>query len=555
MSTGTYNLAASRKSGTALVVVMCTILLLSSILAVLSYYTGTHMKITRAQEDLEKSFFVAEAGLERAGQYLAGGGSVPATLCGNVGDGSYVSMIISGASITDAWHSVGGQININPNNSPQSEFSVTLPDGTTITRDTLTTNYPGFIGQITLVHFKPKGNDHQNNFFVDGVAYDIDNNKTYDIVSDYMSISIYNDNVNSNGVAMGKWWFSVAAAEADLVVDGVGSGTGNNGQARIQYSILSVGTVRGQVKVVLRETVKQKTWAKFALWMTQNNGIYFKAGEKFYGSVYSTEQLSFSGDPEFFGDLQSAAATYAGSTNACIFHNGFQLGVSNQTMQSVSFTNLYSKSNLKLEGNTYITFATTNMLITNARMGWTNKIVNCSTDNTIYVSTATTGTSGTRPGDVYVGGTLDGRATIICERDFLITNHVAYAVDPTTNMLSNDALGMIAKRDIVVTTSAPNNLKIHAHMMATGQYDTNSTSDGSFGVENYDTRAASGNLTVVGGIVQYDRGAVGTFNSGTGALISGFNKNYTYDTRFENDPPPNYPPLSDDLIFGYWRER
>ena len=40
---------------------------------------------------------------------------------------------------------------------------------------------------------------------------------------------------------------------------------------------------------------------------------------------------------------------------------------------------------------------------------------------------------------------------------------------------------MIAKRDISVTTNAPDNLKIYAHMMATGLYDTNSVTDGTFG--------------------------------------------------------------------------
>ncbi len=543
------------RRGIALVTVMCFTFILSCVLSVMVLVSGTHSKITRHELNNEKAFYIAEAGVERAAQYIANGGTVPGTVSGNIGEGSYVATIISGASITDAWHSAGGQININPNNSSDNEFTVTLSDGSVINRDMLVQDYPGFIGQATLVHVKPKGNGNQNSFTIDGVTVDLENKNTYDIISDYMSVSIYNDNINTNGKAVGKWWISLAAAESTIATNGMGSGSGNIAQARAQYSMLSVGNVRGESVVILRETVKQKTWAKYALWMESNNGIYFKAGEKFYGSIYSTEQLSFSGDPEFFGDCTSAANSYSGSTNACIFHNGFQMGVSNQSMQQISFSNLQNKATLQVEGRTYVTFSGTNMLITNSRMGWNNQVVGCSSSTVIYVKKSNTGTSSTKPADVYVGGTLDGRITLVAENDFYITNHLYYAADSKTNLLSDDALGMIAKSDIYITTTAPDNLQIYAHMMATGLVDTNSSTEGTFKVVDYDHGSARGELMVHGGIVQHNRGAVGTFNSGTGVTLTGYNKNYTYDTRFEIDPPPEYPPLNDQLTFGVWRQR
>lgn len=540
------------KAGTALVTVMCMVLLLGTILSVLVRTAGTHARITRRQVDAETAFFVAEAACERAAQEIANGASVPASFAGAVGAGTYVVTVISGATITDSWHSVGGTLAINPNNSPNNEFTLTRPDGGTITRDTLTTNYPGYIGQASYIRVRPKGGSSQTSMTMDGQPLEIDNNKTYEFVSDYMSASVYNDNVDSNGVAMGKWYLSIAAAEANVVVNGSGSGSGNNGQARIQYSILGVGNVRGQSKVVLRETVRQKTWAKYALWMSNNNGIYFISGEKFYGAVHSNERLNFSGNPEFFGECTSATAGYGGSTNACIFHQGFQRPVSNQTMAGVSFSNLQKKATLLLDGRTYVRLNGTNMLITNERKGWNNAAVGCESNTVVYIRTVTTGTSSTRAGDLYLAGVLDGRLTFVCERDTYITNHVTYAVDSKTNLLSDDALGIVVKRDIAIVTTAPNNLKIYAHMMATGQYDTNSSTDGSFGVVNYDTGPLRGYLTVHGGIVQADRGAVGTFSASTN---TGYLKNYTYDTRFENDPPPEYPPLNNELVFGSWRER
>jgi hypothetical protein len=38
---------------------------------------------------------------------------------------------------------IAGQVGINPNNSPDNEFTLNLEDGTSVTRDDLTQDYPG----------------------------------------------------------------------------------------------------------------------------------------------------------------------------------------------------------------------------------------------------------------------------------------------------------------------------------------------------------------------------------------------------------------------------
>jgi hypothetical protein len=142
--------------------------------------------------------------------------------------------------------------------------------------------------------------------------------------------------------------------------------------------------------------------------------------------------------------------------------------------------------------------------------------------------------------------------SVVAARDIQVVSNLLYASDPATNSASDDATGLIAGRDVVVTTSFPNNGKIYAHILATGA-KTSAASDGSFGVQNYDSRPPSGSLTVYGGIAQTWRGAVGTFNSGTGTLSTGFDKNYTFDERFTIDPPPEYPPISDMFAWSKWR--
>jgi hypothetical protein len=88
----------------------------------------------------------------------------------------------------DSGSIVSGEININPNNSANDEFILTLPDGSTITRDDLTEDFAGYTGPATSIHVKPKGNGYQNSLMVDGEPCALVNADTYDIVSDQMTV-------------------------------------------------------------------------------------------------------------------------------------------------------------------------------------------------------------------------------------------------------------------------------------------------------------------------------------------------------------------------------
>ncbi len=52
--------------------------------------------------------------------------------------------------------------------------------------------------------------------------------------------------------------------------------------------------------------------------------------------------------------------------------------------------------------------------------------------------------------------------------------------------------------------------------------------------------AGSNSLTINGVITQEFRGPVGTFDTGTGTVLSGYNKNYNYDTRLKYLSPPYF---------------
>jgi type II secretory pathway pseudopilin PulG len=71
----------------------------------------------------------------------------------------------------------------------------------------------------------------------------------------------------------------------------------------------------------------------------------------------------------------------------------------------------------------------------------------------------------------------------------------------------------------------------------------------SFIVDNYSSGAAMGSLKVDGAIAQRFRGAVGTFNSSTGTLSTGYTKDYAYDVRLRYRSPPFFL----DPISAAWR--
>jgi hypothetical protein len=137
--------------------------------------------------------------------------------------------------------------------------------------------------------------------------------------------------------------------------------------------------------------------------------------------------------------------------------------------------------------------------------------------------------------------TAASQLTVSSERDIVIANHIRYekynpAVDPEpinaegyTNLLGILSWG----GDIRIGISAPNNLDIHAVVMSV---------HGVFTVDDYDSGLARGNVNLLGGAITDFYGPFGTFSGTT--QISGYGRNFIYDTRMKEIAPPYYPTLS-----------
>ncbi len=264
----------------------------------------------------------------------------------------------------------------------------------------------------------------------------------------------------------------------------------------------------------------------------------------------------------FYSPVTSDNGTYSitgGSISAVTFDQGFTLNAYEGQMADVDFNssastslkNEASSSGLLLQGSTTITFNSGTMSISNDRQGWTNHTYSPPTTGLIYVQTATTGTSATKPGTLFLnGGTISGQMTMASEADITVNGNINYKTNPTTTPSSTDALGLLSYADVSVGSGMPNNGTIDAAIMATGLVGT-SGNPGTFSVLNYNTGSSRGVLTVYGGIVQEVRGAVGT---GSGSSGTGYTKNYSYDPRFITKPPPYYPTISSQIMFSQWKE-
>ena len=317
------------------------------------------------------------------------------------------------------------------------------------------------------------------------------------------------------------------------------------------YRVHSTGMVGRLTRRVRITGVKQSSWAKYALWYNRESvQLWIVGGEEFNGPVHANTNLWFHsynvaslGQAHFYDSVSTTKSNYSryDETVHPRFDQGIALNAKTQTTQSVDFNQLETIASLVVTGATSITLAGTNMVISNARRGWTNRTVGIASNGSVYVKNATTGTI--RTNGLNLGGAsgMSGRLTIISESDISITNHLRYRSNPETNAASKDTLGLVAMTNIVVQTTAPDDLEIYAHLIA---------AKGGFGVASYsDAKLGDrGDLKVYGGIVNQIRQPVGT----TGG--TGYRKKYLYDPRFRAESPPGYPVLPATYEWHSWEE-
>ena len=148
--------------------------------------------------------------------------------------------------------------------------------------------------------------------------------------------------------------------------------------------------------------------------------------------------------------------------------------------------------------------------------------------------------------DVRLQGTVKGQYSVVSDGSIYLDNDIVYDSNPKTDPNSTDLLGIIAQNNVLITNNSANSHDININ-------GTIYCQDGGFGAESYSTRPVSGNINLLGGIVQNTRQAVGTFDPSSGTTSHGFDKRYRYDERLMTISPPLFPGTGDYEIVS-WKE-
>lgn len=150
-------------------------------------------------------------------------------------------------------------------------------------------------------------------------------------------------------------------------------------------------------------------------------------------------------------------------------------------------------------------------------------------------------------GDAFVEGTLSGRTTLATKNNIVVTNDIYYSSGTGGPITGTDVLGLIADNYVWVYHPVKDDGSNLATLANPGVFHIDAailSVKHSFVVQNWDAGAVlspaggalSTKLTVRGSIAQKFRGPVG--QSKPDGSRSGYLKNYTYDDRLLNLPPP-----------------
>lgn len=332
-----------------------------------------------------------------------------------------------------------------------------------------------------------------------------------------------------------------------------------------RWEILSSGFV-GDIERKLRAELQPDTFARYLyftdtehfryygyrlpVWFVTNdsldgplqtNGHFHISGNPVFSDIYFHKPLKSKDDFITYmngGNPINSSATSNPPQDIPVFNEGIELDAGDAPFPSKAL-DLHTaavQDGYMFTGPTTIVLKNDGTMdVTNSHNSWVNQNMALPTNGALFID----------GGDVTVSGTLNGRLSIGTNRNIVIPSDIVYNNDPRIDPLSTDTLGLIAERDVIIDKDASYNMEVNASVMALGN---------SFTVEEWWEGPPKGTLTVFGGIIQDERGPVGTFNSSTNAKVSGYSKDYNYDSRLMTNPPPFYPTTGDYVVIS-WREQ
>lgn len=350
-----------------------------------------------------------------------------------------------------------------------------------------------------------------------------------------------------------------------------------------KWKVTSTGSVGG-IKRKLTAWLELESFSKYAyfteqestpdriIWMTDRDKIKGRVHTNGYFSIYSTprfnDEVTSHNNSDSFYDAASRLYTIGATVNSdpskfYHYYTGYNsdkptaLDDSKDFSFSGGFSELYlpadtgkvaDKADNKIyqdadvkflnSGNVEVTTKETYSYWVRERKDRSWVWVQRSAVRTETVTLPTTNLTLYIGGTVHIkSGTVKGKVTLATEGSIYIDGSVLYSDK------EKDILGIISEKDIIVNTDpyTKKDFEINALLMSL---------NGSFYVYNYNYGIYRGTLKILGGLIQYNRGPVGTFNSTTGLVSTGYNKDYNYDSKLKNIPPPNFPTTGNIILLS-----
>jgi hypothetical protein len=302
--------------------------------------------------------------------------------------------------------------------------------------------------------------------------------------------------------------------------------------------ITAQGTYGGKTSTVKVKFAPSK-FSKFAYYSVSEGGtIWWTGSDTVWGPFHTQDYMRAYQHPVYYGKAttkKSLVYYTSQSADKPFFLGGFEQGVDlpMPTNAVDDMEAIADDDGLKFSGKdtVYLTFAGDSLKY---KYKYSDKYT------TLYLPAASpNGMIFAKDCIVRLKGTVKGQYTIGCNSlmsaskgTIYLDDNIVFNQDPRTYPTSNDLLGICAENSVYITDNVPNHSDINIHGSIYCE-------KGGFGAQNYDTRVKSGNINLLGGIIQNTRKAVGTF--GTSGIKTGFAKRYAYDQRLLVASPPFFP--------------
>ncbi|NOZ61473.1 MAG: DUF4900 domain-containing protein [Calditrichaeota bacterium] len=326
-----------------------------------------------------------------------------------------------------------------------------------------------------------------------------------------------------------------------------------------EIRVTSIGHFMNKTDTVI-VLLTRPSFSRYAYFTNHEGNIWFATGDTIYGPCHTNTYFQMAGRPVFYGKVTSAKVYnshspyrkyYYGLTDPK-FYGGTEWGIPKLPMPTQIPQDLIDAAKnggiyiskrhvwMKFRSNGTVKIAAKNSSKTPKSWEYTTYNLN-STNGVIYITN-----SGSRP-TVRVKGTVNGKVTVGTRGYMRITGDIVYADDPRVNPNSNDLLGLLSERDIIVYNNHHDQDRtIQASIMT---LDPATAPNKNFWVDRY-KYDRYGRLHLLGGLIQNSRGAVGLV--GSYYSRKGYLKDYHWDQRLMKMSPPYFPALFALRKISWW---